>query len=157
MKRLAAGVAACSLLVASLGLQACHQHAPAPDREAVKAHHMSNGRYAFQDSNGYWWWYVYNTQATGSLSSPGGWARGSAPSVVDLESEIDTPAITIAINESGTPSEVLSEASVQTAAPAEAGGGTSASYAAPTESSPSVPAEASADAGGGGDAGGGSE
>jgi hypothetical protein len=159
-----AGAIAGIVLAGSLGLGGCravhHLHIT---HEAVHLHHWKNGRYAYQDTNGGWWWIMYpdgTARMDGGLISQGSWVRGGAPSAGDL-AESDVVDAVISVADGGAP---MTEAQAS-AAEAESGGGMSESSAGPSESSPSVDSSASSsssssssssDSGGGGGDGGGS-
>jgi hypothetical protein len=151
-----AGALAGIVLAGSLGLGGCRVvHRPHIVHEAVHLHHWKNGRYAYEDGNGGWWWIVYSNgtaRMDGGTISQGSWVRGGAPSAIDL-AESDVVDAVISVADSGQP---MSEAQAS-AAEAE-GGGMSESSAGPSESSPSVDSGASSssssDSGGGGDGGG---
>lgn len=155
------GALAGIVLAGSLGLGGCRVvHRPHIVHESVHLHHWKNGRYAYEDSNGGWWWIVYSNgtaRMDGGLVSQGSWVRGGAPSAIDL-AESDVVEAVISVADGGQP---MSEAQAS-AAEAE-GGGMSESSAGPSESSPSVDSGAassssssSSDGGGGGGDGGGS-
>lgn len=169
MKRaILVGAFAGLLVGGALGLAACQD--PAPRHKIVRikhtVHKMSDGRYAFQNDSGQWFWFVYSGTGSsrldgGTLAMPGSWTVGGAPDGLDLSSaadlDIDIPTLDGA---SGAPISESQVASVE--ASVEAGGGMSEASAGPTDSSPSV--DSSVDSGssggdsgssGGGDSGGG--
>lgn len=157
LKSVLAGACAGLILTGGLGLSACQpiRHRARVHHEAVKVHHMPKGRYAYQDGSGAWYWWVYADtrlaeSKTETLSNPGSWVRGDAPSATALAEEIDTVDITVAENAAGSP---ISEAEASAEAAAE-GGGDSTSSAGPSADSPATSSD-SGGGGGGGDSGGG--
>jgi hypothetical protein len=153
LKTVLVGACAGLIVASSVGLSACQKlpHHSKVRREAVKVHHMPKGRYAYQDSSGAWYWWVYADtrlaeSKTETLNSPGSWVRGESPSPTALAEEIETVDITVAENAAGAP---ISEAEASAEAAAE-GGGDSTSSSGPAADSP-----ATGDSGGGGGDGGG--
>jgi hypothetical protein len=128
-------------------------------RQSVAVRHWSDGRYAYQDDSGVWWWYVYSangatTRADGSLTMPGIWSQGRAPTDIDLA---DSATVNESIvTDNGAPTSADENVA---SSEAEAGGGGSEASAGPSDSSPSVSSDSGGgggDSGGGGDGGGGS-
>lgn len=154
--RIATSVATAAVL--AFGISACRGPAPRHHlrHEQIAAHHWSDGRYAYQDNSGIWWWYVYSNGSTmrdgGSLTDSGSWARGAAPTDLAASEEVNASVTTL---DGG--SAPMSEAQATAEAQAE-GGGISEASAGPSDASPSVggggESSSGGDSGGGGGDGG---
>lgn len=145
---------------AALVLTGCDrpvQHKPHKPLQlvVVATHHFKDGRYAYQDTSGVWWWFIYSENSspippresreyydTSSGPQRGGWGLGGAPSAADLSTAEDR-TVAVSETESGIPmteDEAQAEADGAPNAPSSAGGD-SVSVAGPSAGQPSVPAE----------------
>lgn len=98
------------LIGGSLTLTSCQRPPEHHDvrTEAVKLHHLTKGRYTYQDSNGDWWWYVYASTGKAeskneSLRSPGSWQRGGAPAPSALADRLGDFDIEVVEDKNGEP------------------------------------------------------
>lgn len=144
--RIATSVAIAAAL--ALGVAACQQKHHHITHASVTAHHLRDGRYAYEDAAGHWWVYTFTNGSTtgGALSDSGSWQP--LAQAIDLDDVVEDVTTQVATVDGGAAP--LSEAQAVSEVQVEAGGGTSEASAGPTDSSPSV----SSDAGGGGDVGG---
>jgi len=104
------GATAGLLLGGAVGLVACRQEervvASSVALQKVAVHKLSDSRFAFQNRNELWYWYVYadGTARTegGSLNMPGVWTLGARPAPRDL-AESSTVDVEIPMTQGGVP------------------------------------------------------
>ncbi len=149
----------------ALSLAGCE--APAPrqhvQRSVETVYHLDDGRYAYEDDAGIWWFYLMTANQTSTtptssfIPAGGSWSQGTKPTQAELD-EAEASEAEIAESPDGEPmTEAEAEAADTAADAADAADSSDSSSDAGSDSSSDAGSSDSGggDSGGGGDGGGG--